>query len=54
MEAEQQIKVEYDVVSRRVVVTYGERRVRMPGTYETIDEARSAAEIYAKRYLVKK
>ena len=54
MEIEQSIKVQYDVTSKRVDVYRGERRVTMSGTYETIDEARKAAEAYAKRYLIKK
>ena len=54
MEIEQSIKVKYDVTSKRVDVYCGKRRVTMSGTYETIDEARKAAEAYAKRYLIKK
>lgn len=54
METEQSIKVQYDVTSKRVDVYCGERRVTMSGTYETIEDARKAAEAYAKRYLIKK
>ena len=54
MQVEQSIKVQYDVTSKRVDVYYGDRRVTMAGTYESIDEAREAAEAYAKRYLIKK
>jgi len=53
MPVDQPIKVKYDVTSKRVDVYCGERRVTMSGTYETIDEARQAAEAYAKRYLIK-
>ena len=54
MENQQSIKVQYDVTSKRVDVTYGDRRVTMSGTYESFDDARKAAEAYAKRYLIKK
>ena len=53
METEQSVKVKYDVTSKRAEVYYGERRVTMSGTYETIEEARKAAEAYAKRYLIR-
>ena len=45
------LRVNYDVMTRRVEVKYGERRVIVPGTHETIGEARIAAEAYARRYL---
>ena len=54
MDTAQGVKVDYDVMTKRVVVSYGERRVIMPGTYSTLVEARAAAETYAKRYLIKK
>lgn len=54
MELEQPVKVQYDVMTKRVDVAYGDRRVTVSGTYETIEDARKAAELYAKRYLVKK
>ena len=44
MDAAGSVKVDYDVMTKRVVVTFSERRVIMPGTYRTIAEARSAAE----------
>lgn len=53
MEVEQSIKVQYDVMTKRVDVAYGDRRVTVSGRYETIEDARKAAESYAKRYLIK-
>lgn len=54
METSQSVKVEYDVMTKRVDVTYGDRRVTISGKYETFEEARKAAEAYAKRWLIKK
>lgn len=54
MQVEQSVKVHYDVMTKRVDVSYGDRRVTMSGTYENIEEARKAAEAYAKRWLIKK
>jgi hypothetical protein len=54
MQVEHPVKVQYDVMTKRVDVSYGDRRVTMSGKYETIEEARKAAEAYAKRYLIKK
>ena len=54
MDASEPVKVQYDVTTKRVNVSYGERRVTISGRYETIDEARKAAEAYARKYLIKK
>lgn len=54
MPVDQIIKVTYDVTTKRADVFCGDRRVTMSGTFETIDEARKAADAYAKRYLIKK
>lgn len=54
MESGLSVKVSYDMVTKRVDVSYGDRRVTMSGTYETIDEARAAAQAYARRYLIEK
>jgi rRNA processing protein Krr1/Pno1 len=54
MEATQSVKVQYDVTTQRVDVTVDDKRVSIPGTYKTIDEARKAAEAYAKRWLTEK
>lgn len=54
MDAENLVKVKYDVVTKRVDVSCSDRRVTISGKYETIDDARKAAEAYAKRYLIKK
>lgn len=54
MQVERSVKVQYDVMTKRVDVSYGDRRVTVSGTYETIEEARKAAEAYAKRWLIKK
>jgi len=45
------LHVSYVAGTRRVEVKYGKRRVSVPGTHETLDEARVAAERYARRYL---
>lgn len=51
MEISEPIKVKWDINSKRVTVTLGDRAVSIPGTFETLDEARGAAEVYASRYL---
>jgi hypothetical protein len=54
MEVEQPVKVQYDVMTKRVDVSYGDRRVTLSGQYKTIEDAQEAAERYAKKYLIKK
>jgi rRNA processing protein Krr1/Pno1 len=54
METSQSVKVQYDVMTKRVDVTYGDRCVTVSGKYETIEEARKAVEVYARRWLIKK
>ena len=54
MEAAQGVKVQYDVITKRVDVSYGDRRVTLSGQYKTIEAAKQAAERYAKKYMIKK
>lgn len=54
MESTESLQVNYDVVTKRVEVRYGDRRVSVPGKFETLGEARAAADAYACRYLGKK
>jgi hypothetical protein len=54
MESTDGLRVNYDAKTKRVEVKYGDRRVSVPGKFETLDEARAAAEVYACRYLGKK
>lgn len=51
MDTIENLRINYDVTSRRVEVRCGERRVIVPGTHDTLDAARVAAEAYARRYL---
>ena len=48
------VKVQYDVITKRVDVSYGDRRVTLSGQYKTIEDAKVAAERYAKKYMIKK
>lgn len=54
MDAEHLVNVKYDAITKRVDVSCSDRRVTVSGKFETIEEARKAAEAYAKRYLIKK
>ena len=54
MQAQKTFNVQYDVETMRVLVTYGDRRVTLPGKYDDVAEARKAAEAYAKKYLIRK
>ena len=54
METANTVKVKYDTETKRVDVTCGDRRVTIAGRFETLEEARKAAEAYAKRWLMKK
>lgn len=54
MQAQYDLNVQYDIETMRAMVTYGDRRVSLPGKYDDLAEARKAAEAYAKRYLIKK
>jgi hypothetical protein len=51
METTESVRVKYDVVTKRVEVIYGERRISIPGKHDSLDEAKAAAEAYARRYL---
>lgn len=53
METIDGLRVNYNAKTKRVE-EYGDRGVSVPGKFETLDEARAAAEVYACRHLGKK
>jgi hypothetical protein len=44
-------RVQYDVETMRINVTFRGRRVSIPGKYETIEDGRQAADDYVRRYM---
>lgn len=47
-------RIQYDVETMRVNVTFQGRRVSIPGKYETLEEGRVAADIYVRRFMARR